>query len=114
MSDIELLNKLIAAYKENNKDEFTRLGTYCEAAYEGTYVEGSFLSLYVARSTITEDDATFIGHLKQCIIDEDKAKLDAMLEKIERFEDYYEDFDGEVPEAEKLNTKNTPTTGNNM
>lgn len=47
-------------------------------------------------------------------IDENKAKLDTMLEKIERFEDYYEDFDGEVPEAEKQNTKNTPTTGNNM
>lgn len=65
MLDIELLNKLIAAYKENNKDEFTRLCTYCAAAYEVTYVEGSFLSLYVAHSTITENDATFIGHLKQ-------------------------------------------------
>lgn len=95
MKDFELLDKLTTAYKENNKDEFTRLCCCCGAPYESTSVEGNFQSLWVVNSTITETDDTFIGHLNQYATGEDKA----LAEKIERFEEYYSYED--VPEAEK-------------
>lgn len=106
LSDFELLDKLTAAYKENNKDDFAQLRMY-ETTYESSeaVAENSALSLYVGYSTNTEDDDTFIGYLKHYATDEDNAKIDAILEKIERFKNYDypcdEDFN-EKDEVEKF------------
>lgn len=104
MENFELLDKLTTAYKEDNKDEFTRL-CMNEATYEGAGEEGCALSLYVVYSTIGEDEGTYIGYLQQYATDEENAAIDALFEKIERFEEYGEeccvDYDFEVPEAEK-------------
>lgn len=96
MEDFELLDKLTTAYKENNKDEFTRLCIErTGAAYKNIFEDGNFHGLYVVHSAITETDSAFIEHLKQCATGEDKTTV----EKIARFEEYYSYED--VPEAEK-------------
>lgn len=103
MKDIELLDKLNKAYKDGNKNEFTRL-CMDETTYEGAGEDDCALSLYVAYSTIGEDEGAYIGHLTQYATDEEKATIDALLERVARFEGYddlgYEDLE-EVPEAEK-------------
>ncbi|WP_449674167.1 hypothetical protein ACTQKJ_03955 [Eggerthellaceae bacterium PR-HUZ602407-17] len=104
MENFELLDKLTTANKEDNKDEFTRL-CMNEATYEGAGEEDYVLSLYVVYSTIGEDEDTYIGYLQQYATDEENTAIDALFEKIERFEEYDEeccvDYDFEVPEAEK-------------
>lgn len=69
MEDFELLDKLTTAYKENNKDEFTRL--CCSDCQNGSDYN-NFHSLYVLRSHITEDNDTFIDNLYNCVADDDE------------------------------------------
>ena len=69
MEDFELLDKLTTAYKENNKDEFTRL--CCSDCQNGSDYN-NFYSLNVLRSHITENDDTFIEHLKKYMTDEEE------------------------------------------
>lgn len=90
MKDFELLDKLTTAYKENNKDEFTRL--CCSDCQNGSDYN-NFHSLYVLRSHITENDDTFIEHLNRCVKDEERPLLEQFIKTNYHYNFEYYDID---------------------
>ena len=90
MEDFELLDKLTTAYKENNKDEFTRL--CCSDCQNGSDYN-NFHSLYVLRSHITENNDTFIEHLTRYITDEERPLLEQFTKTNYHYDFEYYDID---------------------
>lgn len=86
MLDKELLDSLKAAQEENNQEKFVNLCCTRDVANASEY--NNFHSLDVLKSTITENNDTFIEHLKKYMTDEERPLL-------ERFEktNYHYDFE---------------------
>lgn len=94
----DLLYNLKAALKEDNQDYFVEL-CYTKKLENGS--DGvNFHCLYVLKSTITEDNDTFVNNLYKCVADDDEKNY-ILIQQLDTLNDEGK-FNKYLPEANYL------------
>lgn len=91
MENFELLDKLTTAYKENNKEKFVEL-CYTTPCTNGSDYN-NFHTLDIVQSSITEDDDTFIEHLKKYMTDNEHQLISLFIKTNHQYGYEYYDID---------------------
>lgn len=91
MENLELLDKLTAAYKEDNKEKFIELCYTTPCTNGNDY--NNFHTLDIVQSSITEDNDTFIEHLKKYMTDNEHQLISLFIKTNYQYDYEYYDID---------------------